>query len=82
MTNKERKEYEECLRTQGEIAMHRKLVELTDMPYAKAIGDLILEDVLNDVRLTSDFEKDGKWSFGDIDLAVGRVLCKKLNLEV
>ena len=80
MTKKEREENEECLRTQGEIAMRRKLAELTDLEYAGLIGDAILDDVLEDVRQSSDFQTTGRWSYDDIDLAIGRVLCKKLGL--
>ncbi len=82
MTDKLKKEQEECLRVQGEIVMRNHLCRLTDNDYARAIGDLILDEVLEDVRTSSSFEANGMWNHDDIDLAIGRVLCKKLGLEV
>lgn len=82
MTDKLKKELEEHLRVQGEIVMREHLCRLTDNDYARAIGDLILDEVLEDVRVSSSFEANGMWGNDDVDLAIGRVLCKKLGLEV
>ena len=45
--------------------------------YSAPIAEKIADDVARDVWETADRED---WSMGDVALAVGRVLCKKLGI--
>ena len=47
--------------------------------YSKHIADAIADDVARDIHETADHED---WNIDDVRLAVGRVLCKRLNIEV
>ena len=47
--------------------------------YIRPIAESIVEDVAQDIYETAD-RKD--WNDDDVRLAVGRVLCKKLNIEI
>lgn len=47
--------------------------------YIRLIAENIVEDVAQDIYETADREN---WDEDDIRLAVGRVLCKKLNIEI
>lgn len=54
--------------------MFRKCVS---SDYTGDIIDNIIDDVIEDVELTADEE----WNEDDIKLAVGRVICDRLNIE-
>ena len=45
--------------------------------YSALIAEKIADDVARDVCETADHED---WSVGDVALAVGRVLCRKLHI--
>ena len=47
--------------------------------YSKSIAEAIADDVARDVHETADHED---WDIDDVRLAVGRVLCKRMNIEV
>lgn len=47
--------------------------------YSKFIADAIADDVARDIHECADHED---WDMDDVRLAVGRVLCKRLNIEV
>jgi hypothetical protein len=47
--------------------------------YIRPIAESIVEDVAQDIYETADREE---WNSDDVRLAVGRVLCKKLNIEI
>lgn len=47
--------------------------------YIRPIAEKIVEDVAQDIYETADREE---WNSDDVRLAVGRVLCKKLKIEV
>ena len=47
--------------------------------YSKSIAEAIADDVARDIHETADHED---WDIDDVRLAVGRVLCKRLNIEV
>lgn len=47
--------------------------------YSKSIAEAIADDVARDVHETADHED---WCIDDVRLAVGRVLCKRLNIAV
>ena len=47
--------------------------------YYRKVVDLLWDDVLRDVKETSEFPK--RFNFDDVRLAFGRALCKKLGLE-
>lgn len=47
--------------------------------YILPIAEKIVEDVAQDIYETADREE---WNSDDVRLAVGRVLCKKLKIEV
>lgn len=49
--------------------------------YAKILAKELIDDITLDVVKCSDFE-NGIWSEGDIALAIGRVLCKRLQIEI
>ena len=60
----------------------RHMLQITDYDYAERITDAIADEVAEDIRETSDFATTGEWSYGDMGLAIGRVLCKRLGIEV
>lgn len=47
--------------------------------YIRPIAENIVEDVAQDIYETADREE---WNNDDVRLAIGRVLCKKLKIEV
>lgn len=47
--------------------------------YLKQIAEEIVEDVAEDIYETAD---NVDWSVDDVRLAVGRVLCRRLRIEV
>lgn len=47
--------------------------------YSKSIADAIADAVARDIHETADHED---WGMDDVRLAVGRVLCKRLHIEV
>lgn len=47
--------------------------------YLRPIAEKIVEDVAQDIYESADAEN---WNDDDVRLAVGRVLCKKLRIEV
>lgn len=47
--------------------------------YIRPIAEKIVEDVAQDIYETADREE---WNSDDVRLAVGRVLCKKLKIEI
>ena len=49
--------------------------------YSSRILSIIEDEVAADVMECSDFE-NGVWSSGDISLAIGRVLCSRLGIEI
>lgn len=44
--------------------------------------DNIMEDIIDDVLTSSDWEDKGEYNVDDIRLAIGRTLMAKLNIEV
>lgn len=47
--------------------------------HIRPIAESIIEDVAQDIYETADREE---WDSDDVRIAVGRVLCKKLNIEI
>lgn len=54
----------------------RSLYKITP-DYAKEITDKILPDIVEDVSVSASVD----WNNDDVNLAIGRVLCKKLGIE-
>ncbi len=50
--------------------------------YIQKIVEAVIDDVTEDVMLTSSYQTDGVWSAADERLALGRVLCRRLGIEV
>ena len=50
--------------------------------YVQRIVEAVIDDVTEDVMLTSSYQTDGVWSAADERLALGRVLCRRLGIEV
>lgn len=50
--------------------------------YLQQIVDAVIDDVAEDVMCSSSYETDGTWSAADERLALGRVLCRRLGIEV
>ena len=69
-----------CRNVRGYIKRH--MLQITDYDYAEYITDAITDEVAEDMLETSDCVNTGEWSFGDADRAIGRVLCKRLGIEV
>jgi len=56
------------------------LDEAVDSESASKIRDLIVDDVVTDIREASSWCDDGVFSYGDLWLAIGRTLCKRLGI--
>ena len=56
-----------------------QLEEAVTICYSDKILDIIIDDVVSDVEETAAPEN---WTEDDVRLAIGRVLCKRLGLEV
>lgn len=50
--------------------------------YLRPIVEAVLDEVTEDVQRTSSYETDGVWNANDERLALGRVLCRRLGIEV
>ena len=55
------------------------LKDAVSYDYAKAIEEAIVDDVLADVNECADKRE---WNSDDVKLAIGRVLCKRLGIEL
>lgn len=55
------------------------LKDAVSYDYAEAIKEAIVDDVLADVNECAD---NREWNSDDVKLATGRVLCKKLGIEL
>ena len=53
------------------------LIEAMTTNYAGAILDLLLPDIIDDVTASADID----FNDDDVRLAIGRVLCEKLEIE-
>ena len=76
MTRKER--LEEDVR----YFLERNLKSAISDDYVYDIRSKIQDDVVLDVMETSAYGEDGTWNDDDIKLAVGRVLLRKMGVEV
>lgn len=47
--------------------------------YIRPIVESLVDDIAQDIYETADCEE---WNYDDIRLAFGRVLCKKLGIEI
>lgn len=60
----------------------RELKSAISEDYLYDICHAIRDEVLQDVKETSDWFKDRTWNNDDIKLSVGRVLMRKLGLKL
>lgn len=62
--------------------IYERLAFAVHSDYLRPIVEAVLDDVVEDVMLTSSYQTDGVWSAADERLALGRVLCRRLGIEV
>lgn len=54
----------------------QKLEQAMTPYYAILAPDFLIDDIINDVMVSSDYTYDGSWNDDDIHLAIGRALLK------
>ena len=45
-------------------------------------GETVMEAVMDDIKTSSDWEDNGHYNDDDVRLAIGRVMMKRLGIEV
>ena len=55
-------------------------IKVADSKNSKGVS--VMEDVIDDIKTSSDWENDGHYNDDDVRLAIGRVLMSRLGVEV
>lgn len=62
--------------------MRARLLFAIHSNYLQKIVEAVIDDVTEDIQRTPSYETDGVWNVNDERLALGRVLCRRLGIEV
>lgn len=73
---KERSAVSNTLRAQLRADVIDKLEKAVTPYYARLIPDIIIDEIVEDVEVSSDYATCGTWDDDDIRLAIGRILLK------
>ena len=79
---KERSAVSNTLRAQLRADVIDKLEKAVTPYYANIIPDIIIDEIVEDVEVSSDYATCGFWNDDDIPLAIGRVFLKGVGIQI
>lgn len=81
MTPNERMDMEATVLYHLTLAMDDEAaIKVADSKNSKGIS--LMEDVIDDIKTSSDWENDGHYNDDDVRLAIGRVFMSRFGVEV